>query len=75
MSIAFNPNLTVVIEEYKGRIIFSPSPLENGFSKNKTYQVLGIYNASESSECLMMLANDRNEIWFISNRHLRFHSV
>ncbi len=49
-----------------------PLPLESGFSLERSYRVLGIYNPSETSEAYFMLPNDRDELWFISNRHLRF---
>lgn len=75
MSLAFNPNLTVIIEQLEGERAPRPLPLSNGFSRGKIYQVLGIYTASESAEALFILANDSNQIWFISNRHLRFHGI
>ncbi|MEO8751846.1 MAG: hypothetical protein ABI624_04125 [Casimicrobiaceae bacterium] len=52
-----------------------PLPLENGFSENTAYRGLGIYSPSETSECYLILANDRDETWFISNRHLRIVGV
>ena len=48
-----------------------PLPLESGFSVGVAYRALGIYSPSETSECYFILANDRDETWFISNRHLR----
>ena len=48
-----------------------PKPLGNGFSEGVAYRVLGIYNPSESGECWLVLANDRDEIWYISQRHVR----
>lgn len=48
-----------------------PLPLENGFSVDVAYRALGIHSPSETSECYFILANDRDETWFISNRHLR----
>ena len=48
-----------------------PLPLESGFSKDVAYRALGIHSPSETGECDLVLANDRDEIWFISNRHLR----
>lgn len=48
-----------------------PYPLDNGFNQNTAYRALGMYNPSETSEAYFMLSNDRDEIWFICNRHLR----
>jgi hypothetical protein len=39
------------------------------------YRVLGGFTMSESAEMYFMLANDRREVWFISNRHFRVHAV
>ncbi len=52
-----------------------PLPLENGFSENNAYLVLGAFSLSESGEAYFVLSNDRNEIWFISNRHLRTYKI
>lgn len=48
-----------------------PLPLQSGFSPDTAYRALGLHSASETSECYYILANDRDETWFISNRHLR----
>ncbi len=48
-----------------------PLPLDNGFSDDYAYRALGIHSPSETSECYFILANDRNETWFVSNRHFR----
>ncbi len=48
-----------------------PLPLENGFSVDVAYRALGVHSPSETSECYFILANDRDETWFISNRHFR----
>ena len=48
-----------------------PLPLESGFSLNTAYRALGIHSPSETSECYFILCNDRDETWFISNRHMR----
>lgn len=53
----------------------TPFPLKSAFSQDKEYRVLGIYNASETSEAYLILCNDRKELWFISNRHTRFSSI
>lgn len=48
-----------------------PLPLESGFSENVAYRALGVHTPSETSECYFILSNDRDETWFISNRHFR----
>jgi len=52
-----------------------PLPLANGFSENWTYLVLGAFSISESGEAYFIMSNDRDEIWFISNRHLRSYKL
>ena len=49
----------------------SPFPLEHGFTSAVAYRVLGIYNPSESGECWLILSNDDNQLWYISQRHVR----
>jgi len=53
----------------------APRPLQSGFRSDLAYRVLGLHSASETSECYLILSNDRDEIWFISNRHLRTCAV
>ena len=48
-----------------------PLPLRSGFSREIAYRALGVFNPSESSDPYYILSNDRDEIWFICNRHLR----
>ncbi len=48
-----------------------PFALQQGFSEATAYRVLGVYNPSESGECWLILSNDRNEMWYISQRHVR----
>jgi hypothetical protein len=48
-----------------------PLPLESGFSIHTAYRALGMFNPSETSDAYFILSNDRDEIWFICNRHLR----
>ncbi|MBG6245074.1 hypothetical protein CS369_10355 [Candidatus Symbiopectobacterium sp. 'North America'] len=48
-----------------------PLPLQRGFSVGTAYRVLGCFNPSETSDAYYILANDRDEIWFICNRHVR----
>lgn len=59
----------VRIEEMAGGP--QPLPLKSGFSKGVAYRMVGMFNPSETSEAYMVLVNDRDETWFISNRHLR----
>ena len=52
-----------------------PLPLQSGFSKGRAYRALGLYNPSETSDAYFVLSNDRNEVWFICNRHLRTYAL
>lgn len=71
MSIYLKPNLFVTISQMDGEFAPRPLPLNNGFSLDLQYEVLGIHTASESAEAFLILCNDRKEMWFISNRHCR----
>ena len=71
MSIYIQPNLYVRIEQYPGERAPQPLPLESGFSKDRVYEILGVHTASETAEAYLILRNDRDELWFISNRHCR----
>jgi len=51
-----------------------PFPLTNGFSMGQAYRALGLYNPSETSDAYFVLSNDRDEIWFICNRHVRAYT-
>ena len=48
-----------------------PLPLQSGFSMDTAYRALGMFNPSETSDAYFILSNDRNETWFICNRHVR----
>ncbi|WP_336769019.1 hypothetical protein [Pantoea endophytica] len=48
-----------------------PLPLLSGFSLTMAYRALGCFNPSETSDAYFILSNDRDEVWFICNRHLR----
>lgn len=48
-----------------------PHPLKSGFNTDTAYRALGCFNPSETSDAYFILSNDRDEIWFICNRHLR----
>ena len=49
----------------------TPLPLSNGFNTNTAYRALGMFNPSETSDAYFIFSNDRDEVWFICNRHLR----
>lgn len=70
--LAFNERMLVRIVQHENVRSPQPRPLENGFSEGRVYRVLGIYSPSETSEAYFVLSNDREEVWFISNRHCRF---
>lgn len=48
-----------------------PLPLQSGFSIDTAYRALGMFNPSETSDAYFILSNDRDETWFICNRHVR----
>jgi len=73
--IQFEIGIYVVIHQLNGSRAPRPMPLESGFSNDVAYRMLGLHSPSETSECYLMLANDRDELWFISNRHCRFHKI
>lgn len=67
-----NEKLFVEIVPMTGGRVPHPHPVHDGkFDTAYVYKVLGMYNASESSECFFILANTSREIWFIPQRHLR----
>ncbi|WP_045234485.1 hypothetical protein [Deinococcus pimensis] len=70
--IAFLPNMFVRVEQLDGPRAPIPKPLESGFTAGRLYRVLALYNPSETSDAYFVLANDRDEMWFICQRHLRF---
>lgn len=67
------PGLYVRIEELDNGP--KPFPLTSGFSVGHAYRALGLYNPSETSDAYFVLSNDRDEIWFICNRHVRSHAL
>lgn len=71
MSIYIQPEVYVRVEQFKGERAPQPLPLSSGFSEDRVYRVLGIHTASESAEAFLILKNDRDEMWFVSNRHFR----
>lgn len=70
--LAFHPDLFVRIEQLEGPRAPQPRPLDNGFSADRLYRVLGVYSPSETAEAYLILPNDTDELWFISQRHVRF---
>ena len=67
--IHIEPGLYLRVQQLSERA--PPLPLQSGFSLDVAYRALGIYSPSETGECYFILANDRDETWFISNRHFR----
>jgi hypothetical protein len=67
--VTLEPGLYVSIRELENGP--KPFPLENGFNEATAYRALGLYNPSETSDAYFVLSNDRDEIWFICNRHVR----
>ena len=70
---SLEPGLYVRIEQ----LDHGPKPfaLSNGFSPGQGYHALGLYNPSEISDTYFVLRNDRDEIWFICNRHIRAYAL
>lgn len=52
-----------------------PLPLESGFTEGTIYEVLGVGDYSETSEAYFLMVNDLGQFWWISNRHVKLHSV
>ena len=71
--LVFEPGLYLRVEELDNGP--KPLPLQSGFSKGCAYRALGLYNPSETSDAYFVLSNDRDEVWFICNRHLRTIAV
>lgn len=71
-SIYLTTEIYVEIKQMVGEDAPRPLPLSKGFSENKLYKVYGIETHSETSEAYFILVNDKNEFWWISNRHIRF---
>lgn len=69
MPIFIEPGVYITVKQLNSGP--APRPLESGFSEKTAYRVLGIETFSETSEAFFILANDRDETWFISNRHFR----
>ena len=72
----FDPRLYVEIVPLENGRPPQPHPVLDGrFDPEYAYKVLAIYNPSETSECYLMLANLRREIWFIPQRHTRAYRL
>lgn len=71
--IAFTKGLYVRIHQNDGGP--RPLPLDSGFSLDHAYLVLGGFTMSESAEMFLALSNDRNQLWFISNRQVATHCI
>lgn len=67
--------LYVRIEQLETDIAPNPKPLNHGFNTETAYLVLGGFSMAESADAFLILSNDLNEIWFVSNRHLRTHEL
>lgn len=65
----------MVVREMQGERTLQPKPLSSGFSEDIAYRVLGLHSASETSEAYLILSNDHEELWFISNKHVRAHGL
>jgi hypothetical protein len=63
--------LFVVVNQMAGERAPRPLPLSSGFSEGMAYRILGLHSPSETGEAYLILSNDRDEIWFVSNRHFR----
>jgi hypothetical protein len=63
--------LFVVVKEMPGERAPRPLPLSSGFSEHVAYRILGVHSPSETGEAYLILSNDRDKIWFVSNRHFR----
>jgi hypothetical protein len=71
-----NPRLFVEIVPLEAPSAPVPHPVRQArFDVNFVYKALGMYNASETSECYFILANPDREIWFIPQRHLRAYKL
>lgn len=69
--IAYETGLYVRIEELSGPRAPMPRPLASGFASDMAYRVLGIHSPAETSDAYLVLSNGREELWFISTRHVR----
>jgi hypothetical protein len=73
--ICIESGLYVRIAQLEGARAPVPLPLSSGFNSDTAYRVLGAFSPSETSEAYLVLSNDEDELWFISNRHCRSWKV
>lgn len=73
--LTLHPDLFVVVQQVEGPRSPMPRPLDSGFSLGCAYRVLGVHAPSETGEAYFILSNDRDEVWFVSNRHFRAHAL
>ena len=61
----------------KGELDIGPRKfsLSNDFLTGRAYRALSLYDRSETSDAYFVLSNDRDEIWFICNRHVRAYAL
>jgi len=53
-----------------------PTPEDASLKENKQYLVIGLVSDTElDTEALVSLVNEKGEIWFLSNRHLRVTEI
>lgn len=71
--IFLEPGLYLRVEEMRNGP--KPLPLQSGFSALRAYRALGLYSPAETSDAYFVLSNDRDEVWFICNRHFRTHAL
>ncbi len=71
MSVSLNEEVWVIVCQSERPNAPQPLPLLSGFSSEKAYRVLGVHCPSETSQAYLILCNDRNEMWWISNQHFR----
>ncbi len=73
--IYIEPGIYVYVKHMAGAQAPTPLSPEKGYSEGTLYRVLGVSVAPESGECLVMLANDANELQLIPNSHIRFGAL
>ncbi|HYE57563.1 MAG TPA: hypothetical protein VD948_03615 [Rhodothermales bacterium] len=73
--LCLHPDLFVVVEQLEGERVPLPRPLSVGFTRGTAYRVLGLHTPSETSEAYFILANDCDEVCFVSSRHFRAHNL
>jgi hypothetical protein len=72
MPLYLQPGLRVRIQTFVGQQPLTPLPVLSGFTEGGIYLVIGAIEHSPDGELWLILANDRDELWRISNRHCRY---